>query len=282
MSLSKPVFARQLRERYFLRCHMSLILLVTGFSGVFFSRLLLSWGVENFVLRYPLVVVLAYLVFFLCVKLWLWYVSPPRPTSSSHILDGIDLPTGGPGGSLPIRGGGTFTGGGGQFSGAGASSSFEAPGTSLAESPFSSAPESFGVFDSAGGAVGESGSSMVDGIGDAVGDAVGEAAGALGEEGGLAAIVVLGALAVVVVAVLGSTVYLVSEAPMILTEAAFDGMLAVSLFKKTKLIDESDWVGSIFRTTWIPFGSTLAVSLVAALVLHHYYPTARMLADILK
>jgi hypothetical protein len=119
---------------------------------------------------------------------------------------------------------------------------------------------------------------MVDGVG----DVVGEAAGALGEEAGVVGILVLTVLAAVVAAILGGAIYLVSEAPVILSEAAFEGLLAASLVKKTRIIDDEDWIGSIFKTTWKPFAATFAVALVAGFILHSYFPEATKLSEIFE
>lgn len=240
---------------------MALILLTTAASGILASKLFLFLDMDNFVFRYPLSVLFAYAIFFLCIKLWLIYVSPAKPKDSS-LWDVIDIPTpsaGGSGGELPL------SGGGGQFSGGGASGSFD---------PIEVTSTGF---DTMGGA--SEGASSALG---SVGDAAGEAVGALGEEAGFIGIVVLGVLVAVLAAVLGSAAYVISEAPVILSEAAFEGMLAVSLVKKTRLIDDEDWIGSILKTTWIPFAITLSVSLVAALVLHRYFPDAARLSDILR
>lgn len=256
----KQTFLRKFRDRHWLRFHMSLILLATAASGVLASKLFLFFNMNNFVLRYPLAVFFAYAVFFLCIKLWLIYVSPAKQKESS-LWDHVDIPTpssGGSGGIPPL------SGGGGQFSGGGASGSFD-----VAEG----ASSSFEMM----GETSEGASSALE----AVGDAAGEAVGALGEEAGFIGVIVLAALAALLAAVLGSAVYVISEAPVILSEAAFEGMLAVSLVRKARLIDDEDWIGSIFRTTWIPFAITLSVSLVAALVLHRYFPEASRLSDIL-
>lgn len=241
---------------------MSAILFATALSGVLASKFFLILNVDNFVIRYPLAVLFAYLIFFLCIRLWLWYVAP-RKEKSSNLADWLDIPapssSGSGGGNIP-----SFHGGGGEFSGAGASASFDAHATILSETPIATISE---------------GSS---GIADGVGDVVGEAAGALGEEGGIIGIVVLAVLAAVVAAILGSAIYVVSEAPIILSEAAFEGLLAASLVKKARIIDDEDWIGSIFRTTWKPFAITLTIAIIAAFILHEYFPEATRLSDILK
>jgi len=48
---------------------MFAILLATTLSGVLFSKVLLVLGVVDFRVRYPLVVLFSYLVFFVCIRL---------------------------------------------------------------------------------------------------------------------------------------------------------------------------------------------------------------------
>jgi hypothetical protein len=257
----KKTFLSDFRRRHSLRIHMSAILLATAFSGVLASKLFLAFSVGNFIIRYPLAVLFSYLVFFVCIKLWLLYVSPKR-TSHSNLSDWLDVPTPSSGGStgnnIP-----SFHGGGGEFDGAGASASFDLNSSVAAEVPIST--------------ISEGTSSVADGAG----DVVGEAAGAIGE-GGIIGIVVLVVLSALIATILGSAVFIFSEAPMILSEAAFEGLLAASLVKKTRIIDDEDWIGSIFKTTWRPFAITLAVAFFAALILHSYFPGATKLSDILK
>ncbi len=62
------------------------------------------------------------------------------------------------------------------------------------------------------------------------------------------------------------------EAPIILSEAAFEGLLAASLVKSTRLIGTSGWMGSIFKATWKPFAITLAVVIVGGVMLHACFP----------
>lgn len=257
----KDTFTRDFKQRHPLRFHMSAILVATGLSGVLASKFFLFLHIDNLVLRYPLAVLIAYLIFFLCVKLWLWHVTPRR-VSESRWTDWVDLPSSSPGGS----GGGDFPslhGGGGDFSGAGASASFDVDASIVSETPIAT--------------VSENSSGIVEGVG----EVVGEAAGALGEEAGVVGIVVLAALAAVVATVLGSAIYMIAEAPVILSEAAFEGLLAASLVNKVRIIDDEDWIGSVFKTTWKPFVATFAVALVAGFILHMYFPGATKLSEVL-
>ena len=245
---------------------MVAILVATACSGVVASKLLLTAGVNRLAIRYPLAVVFAYLVFFLCIKLWLVYVTPKRHTGGSRLSDWLDVPDFSGSGSGGGSGGGVIAPlrpGGGQFGGGGASSSFDLPAAGIMEH---------------GGAVGEAPSGAAEGLG----EALGEAAGALGDEGGITAIVVVAVLTALVATILGATVYIIYEAPVILSEAAFEGLLAASLVRGTKKIDSGDWVGTIFSTTWKPFLVTLIMALVAGSVMNYYFPGASKIAEILR
>lgn len=253
----KTSFTERLKKRYSLRFHMSLILLTTVCSGFLATRLLLALHLDNVLLRYPLAVIFAYLVFFVSVKLWLKYVASAPTVQTVHdnspdLLDVLpDLPLTGPGN------GGVFRGGGGGFDGGGASGGFGDANAALADSSAGLIPD--GV-DSGG-------------IGDALGETVGDAAAsALGDEVGVAAVIVFAALAAIMAVVVGAGVYLVYEAPFILSEAAFEFVLAAGLMRGTRRIDSNDWVGSVFKTTAIPFGLTLALALLAGYLMHRWFP----------
>ncbi len=257
---TKRAFHRHLQGRYSLRLHMFIILFATILSGVLFSKILLVFHVADFRIRYPLSVLLSYLVFFVCIKLWLCLISPSKP-GKAKALDWLDIPSSSGHGS----GGETvssFRGGGGKFSGAGTSGSFESHGAAVVETghlPTSPATHA---------------SSASDGIG----DVVGEAAGALGDDNVIVAVIVL---AVLFATILFSAVYVLYGAPAILSEAAFEGFLAASLIKGTRAMSNQTWAGSIFKTTWKPFAVTVGVALFSGVVLHDYFPKAVRLADIL-
>ena len=107
-----------------------------------------------------------------------------------------------------------FRGGGGGFDGGGATESFGEVSNAFTDSSSDILPGTI-----------ETG----DGIGDAVGDVVGGVAEGLGDAGGVVAVVVFAALAAILAVVVGAGVYLVYEAPFILSEAAFECILAASL-----------------------------------------------------
>jgi uncharacterized membrane protein YgcG len=111
---------RYLARRFFIRFHMSIILIGTILVGLLSTKALLNANIDNVIIRYPLVVIISYLAFFLFIRLWLFYIKY-RDRIINNALDLIDIPTG------------SFTQdsvefGGGEFGGAGASGFFEMPG----------------------------------------------------------------------------------------------------------------------------------------------------------
>jgi hypothetical protein len=263
IAVRKTRFVRVLKERLFLRFHMSLILIDTALVGLLASKLLLLSLVTNIVIRYPLAVIVAYLAFFGFIKLWLAYInsSPERNSydaadatidavSSFPDLSGARMP------SLPTFGGG----GGGLSGGGGASGSFDVVGADAGKAVFSA------VSDSAGG------------IGKTAGDAAGDAASGIAEEAGWV-LVILGILLAIV---FGAGIYLVYDAPFVLTEAAFDFALSASLLKSSRKMDDIDWKGSVFRTTWKPFIIVLLISLIGAALVHSQYPNVQKLSEIFR
>jgi hypothetical protein len=117
-----------------------------------------------------------------------------------------------------------------------------------------------------------------DGIGKAAGEAAGDAASGIVEKAGLL-LVILGILLAIV---FGAGLYLVYDAPFILTEAAFDFVLSASLIKSARKLDGPDWTGSVLRTTWKPFLVALGIALIGAAVIHSRYPEAHKLSEIFR
>lgn len=253
----RQAFQNHLPRHYSLRLHMSIILVATTLSGVLFSKILFFLHVVDFRIRYPFAVIFAYLVFFACIKLWLALISPFKEATASS-ADWIDLPV-----SLP-EGARTSASPlflGGQSGGGGVSRLFESTEAAAAETSVVSDSPALPVMASGG-----------------MGDTVEKAADALGDENILAVVVML---VVLVATILISSVLLLYSAPVILSEAAFQGLLAASLIKRTRVISDTGWAGSIFKATWKPFALTFVVACVFSVVLHNYFPEAARLSDIL-
>jgi len=256
--MNRQKFIASFTKRSSLRLHMTLILMATTMAGVLASKVLLTIGLHNVALRYPITVLFAYLVFFTAIKIWLWLMTDAPLSSSrdsgSSRLDGFDIPIPSGGfGELPFSSGGAFDGGG-------ASAGF---GDTLGEM-------ASGVGDSVGSA------------GDVVSGVGGVVSGALDDEVGLLLVVVLGLLAALLFSVLGAGVFLIWQAPAILAEAAFDAVLATTLVRSTRRMNEPDWMGSIFKATWKPFAVVLALTIVAGWAMHHYIPEAARMMDVIR
>jgi len=249
---------RRIKERFFLRFHMSLILMATVLSGVLSTKLMLLLHVENLVVRFPLAVLFSYLAFFLFVKLWLLYMSASQQLRGSRLESDVlpDLPdlSGGPG---PGGGASPFSGGGGGSGGGGATGAFNGA-VSNAQTGF--LPPSSGPSDTSPGIL------------DTAGDAV---SGIFDDDG-----IILIALGALLAAVFGSAIYLIYIAPHILSEAAFDFLLGASLVRSYRKMSQPDWFGSVFRDTYKPFLIVLLVATVAAWIIHAHDPSITKISDL--
>ncbi|MEW6600575.1 MAG: hypothetical protein AB1499_06355, partial [Nitrospirota bacterium] len=155
--------------------------------------------------------------------------------------------------------GSVVTGHGGQFGGGGASGMWE----SCHEAASHTIAESMNVMES---------------VSDAAGDTVGEAASGVAEEGGLLLIPV----ALLLICLFGGGIYLIYEAPLIISEAAFELILATSLIKSASRIDNPDWAGSVLRSTLPAFIFTLFATIVMSAILMYYCPKATKLLEVVK
>ncbi|HXF39927.1 MAG TPA: hypothetical protein VN687_09460 [Blastocatellia bacterium] len=246
-------FKQSLVRRFVVRFHMALMLMALGASGLLISKVLLEAGVRSMLERYLIAVVLSYALFFLFIKLWLMYVSPAKPKPKSRSVDVgnvFDI------GELPVdlagktsAAGDQIFGGSGDFGGGGATDLW---GGDTAQAIIST-PSTRG---------GGGGSHMFDFDLD---------------EG-----IVLIVLALLLLSIFGAGAYLVYAAPEILSEAAFEALLAAGLIKASKKIDESGWMGSVLKATWIPFVIVLVMTGIFGFVAQTYYPHAARLADIFK
>ena len=281
---NKITFTEHFKNRLPLRLHMSLILLATGLSGLLTTRLLLAAGVESIVIRYPLAVLFSYLMFFLLIKLWLKYLAtshlqPVREEKSSlgDVLSNVNIPSGGGGSGSSLSGsGGHFAGGGGQFSGGGASGGFDHVGTIITEGTGNACAET------AGNIVGSAAEGPGSAVGEAAANCAGEGLSALADGEALIPILLLAAIGAIIVAVFGAGIYMISEAPLILSETAFEFVLAAGLIKSSRAMGSPDWLGSIFRTTWKPFGIALAVALAGAMAIHVACPEVTRISELVR
>lgn len=279
--LTEPKFKHRLLANFFVRFHMTLILASVCLSGLSVSKLLLALGVRLMFARYLIAVCIAYAIFFLLIRLWLWYIglSPRARTAivesknhgSSSIGDGFsfDISTGKGGHSSSNWQG--F--GGGSSGGGGASDSWgeATTSTSWMAAPVNPAASSGGSFNFGSSSSASSSGGSKDSFFDFD----------FGDDGCLP-IVVLLLLVALIFGIFGAGAYLIYQAPAILTEVAFQVALASGLIKASKNIDAPNWRGSVFKATWLPFLIVLALTAAFSLAAHRYCPTATKATEVFQ
>lgn len=262
---------RRFIERFFLRFHMVAILGGSFFAGVIANWALFHAGVRALVWRYPIAVVAAYGAFFALIRLWLgWIARRDRASSASSysssssgpdlsdllqaLPDGVSSGGGG-GGEVARAAGEAFSGGGGGQSG-GAGATWEDGGASevLRVSLAQPAPPP------PSGGSGGVGSLDLD----------------VGDEGAVL-VIVFGLLAAVI---FGAGIYLVVDAPDILSEAALQLALASGLWRGSRQLLAPGWAGSVARKTWIPFAVVALMAVLAGAVAGELCPQGARLVDI--
>jgi hypothetical protein len=213
------------------------------------------------VVRFAIVLILAYLCFFILMRLWLYYLTSPYrknitnkniPDTAGNIISLPDCSSSGNSGLDLIGHGGSSGGGGATGSWDNASNS---PLLAVSESGSVNTGSSCG---SSGGGSGDILSGVDDGA------------------------VIIIALILIVAAIFGSGIYLIYQAPDIFSEAAFQIILAAGLIKRARQMDNPSWIGSVFSHTWIAFVITLIVTIIAAWVLMIYCPKATKISEVIR
>ena len=243
---------RQLLRESSPRMQMMLILFVTGGVGFLISFALLHIGLKWMWLRYPISILLAYCVFLLILRFWLFAhsrESGPSLDFDERILD-VDasvvdlLPSGAGSGGTGI----TSFGGGGDFGGGGGGGSF---GEALSSA--SAAPTSSGSGGSSGGGFFDF--DLDDGWLIVV-----------------AVIVILGALF--------ASFYVVYIAPELLAEILVDGLLVTGLYKRMKGLEERNWLGTALRKTLLPALIVAVLFSTAGYLFQKAVPDAHSIGDV--
>jgi hypothetical protein len=247
--MKRHVFIRKLCRRFSLRLHMTLILFATVMVGITASKLLLMFGFSNPALRYPIIIIFAYAVFFIAIKIWLWIVIESTAINSRNNEDSLsDLPdVSFPDGTSSQSSETIFSGGGGEYSGGGASGSYG---------------ESITSVDSSGSSDGFLSSCDID--------------------EGVGVIILFAFLALLLFLIFGSSAYLIYQAPSMLSEIAFDSVLAVSLARTSKRMQNSDWVGSVLNATWKQFAGILLISIIVGISIHVLFPEVTKVSELYR
>ncbi len=182
-------FVARFTKRHPLHFHMSLIVLATVGAGILATKGLHLIHVENVAIRYPLSVLIAYVAFFLIIKLWLKYTSYTlRSATGNDLSPGISdiLPDVPSGAMAVINSDGHPSDGfvgfrGGDSGGGGASRCFE---------------------DTASLSSGN-------GIGDTIADGAGSVVSGVDEEAGIAVLVIIALFVVILAVIFGTGLYLI-------------------------------------------------------------------------
>lgn len=238
-----------LQRRHWVRVHMFFLVTATFLAGLLATKLLMELGVDTLWLRYGLAICVAYLLFLIMVRLWIWYVCGRGVDADG--ADGIDLFV-----RAMDQAEWTELGGGGQFGGGGASGTWQTPDGVPMDMEISTAPAK--VVSSGGSD--KSGCFSFD-IG--------------GDEGCF--VVILLALLVGVLFIAGG--YLIYAAPAILGEAVFEVLLAAALARRAKKLENAGWGGSVFKATiWI-FLAVLAIAITLGWYAQKSCPDAMRIRD---
>ena len=237
-------FQEKLLKRYFVRWHMSLILMATVASGLLIDKALLHMGFDAMGWRYAVSVLAAYGFFFLAVRMWIWYAAGVAVTISLPDLNGtgdLAIPNVNIGGGGADGEAGFVRFGGGDSGGGGASDLFDTPAVS---------------FGSGGGGGGGGGGSSFD--------------FSLDLDDGFWILLVL-AVVVIVVAMAGG--YLIWMAPEILPDVALECAIGAGLVKQLK-DQEAGWAGRLLWKTWIPLIIVVVVAFFAGAFIQGTCPGA--------
>jgi len=230
---TKERFSTALKRRFFLRVHMFVILGGTVAAGLLTTKILLLTHERNLAFRYGVAVIVAFLAFLGFIRLWLGYVglclARKNRGGGGDCLNVVDFDCDGSSGGGGIEGPQFESGGGSSFGGGGAGGSWGEPAAAPVKASSGGGFDLGGICDS--------------------------------DDLGIAILVAL-----LVFAIAAAAVYVIWAAPAILSEAAFQGVLAVALARRAKKISHGTWEGSVFRATIVPF----AIVFVFAVALGWY------------
>lgn len=241
--LTSASIAGALQKRFFLRVHMFVIVGGTVAVGLLVTKILLITHEHNLALRYGVAVAVSFAAFLGFIKLWLGYVGLclARKTSRGDWSDAVHFDFAGVSGGGGGGGPQIETGGGSSFGGGGTGGSWGEP----AAAPVKASGGGFNLPD----------------ICDS--DDLG--------------IVIL--VALLVLAIGAAAVYVIWAAPAILSEAAFQGVLAAALTRRAKKISHGTWEGSVVRATVIPFAVVLLFAVALGIYAQKRCPSAMRLRE---
>ena len=241
---------RRLLQNGLPRFQVSLILLLTGISGFLASYSLLRMGLGLMWLRYSLAILIAYCVFLLLLRLWLFLQSKNASDSDTHLdLSDVNAVFGDTPSYESARPAGGFSGTGGDAGGGGAGFSWEN------QSPVS-APSTPSTSDSS--------------------SALSDVGTDLDLEGGW--LIVVGVIALV--GGILASLYIIYIAPALLAEILVDGLLLTGLYKRLKGVEQRHWLRAAVRQTLLPALLVVALFTAAGYALQKAVPEARSISEV--
>lgn len=252
-------FKQGMLKKYFLRFHMSLMLMAVVASGMLASKALLEIGLHSPLLRYPLATLVSYGVFVGLVRLWISYICGRWNFGLDSLGDLNTSSSSGGGNWGGSGGGGGVRFGGGSSGGGGASDNWAA---ALSESE-AAAPIPTTTSSSSGG-----GSWSLGGLGD------------ISLDGDDVWILIL--LAVLVLAICLSGGYLIWAAPNILPDVAVQAVIIPTLARKAKKMESRGWVEGLIKSTILPFLAVLLITVILGWAVHSACPQASRLMEALN
>lgn len=210
-------------------------------------------------LRYPVVILLAYCLFLLLLRLWLAFQRAQDRSNLELDFDPSGLVDFNPAGSTNYDEAFRFSGTGGDAGGGGA-------GGSWGESVAASSPSSTASLSSSSSVSGGSTSSS-GGLGLDID---------LDSEGCLFILLAIAAIIAGLVAVF----YVVYAAPALLAEILLDGVLLTGLYKRLKGIEQRHWLWSAVRRTLLPALLAALFFSLAGFAMQKAAPEARSVGEV--
>ncbi len=240
---------------------MAIILMAITALGMITGKILLILGVQSLVQRSLVGLGISYISFFVFIRFWLFYIWPDSKNAKIRSKKKFSESVENKSNQANVQGV--------DFSG------LPSPEDFANHASADSLPEGFsdigGKF-SGGGASGDFSSSSPSSdfsLGSVDIDDAGEG------------IIVL-AFGVLLAVIFGGAIYLVVEAPMILSEVAFQALLCGGLIRSAQSLNESHWIVSVLKASWIPFVLILAVMLIFTWVSELYCPNAIRFQDVIR
>jgi len=264
-------FVTSLELNHSVRLHAALLLFAASFAGLMFSKVLLWSGLETPLLRFPVAVVLAYLVFIVLVNWWLYYLGLRR-NAIDDAPDPGDVYSGG--GSSDGAGptGDSIAGKGGTFDGGGASGGWDAgaetTGAKVQAGLRVKGHATNAGFEAKGHAAGAALETKAGAF-----DLAAEAAGGFGEFFPVLALI---AIVVGFVALLGWTM---AVTPMVLIEIAIEAAIAAGLIRSTARTRAEGWFIALFERTVWKVAAVAAIAFLLGLAVRAVAPDADTIGE---